>query len=306
MKKFKNFFKKNLKFIIILIVAIIITSMVSVYAAYNYLSTDVSYTKADGTTVSVADALNELYKNKSSSSTGTTTSSIEVSTKINYVGSYADVDRDGKVDGIIFADLAFGKSGQWGGNDSGKYSYSAVTSGLKTYNISQLAYNDSIWGTHAVISPASGTNGTDRFYIMTLTDYESTECYWYKSASGKMSDYSSYTSTAFGKGKENTTKMITKWNASGYGTQDAGDLWGKVQTASNANWFIPSSGEWGAIASNLGITSSNYSSTYKLQKSYWSSSQNNANSAWYARFSDGSMNNKRVDNTNYVRLAATF
>ena len=150
MKKFKNFLKKNLKFIIILIVAIIITSMVSVYAAYSYLSTDVSYTKADGTTVSVADALNELYKNKSSSSTGTTTSSIEVSTKINYVGSYADVDRDGKVDGIIFADLAFAGSGSWGSS----FSYSAVTSGLKTYNISQLAYNDSIWGTHAVISPA--------------------------------------------------------------------------------------------------------------------------------------------------------
>ena len=305
MKKFKNFFKKNLKFIIILIVAIIITSMVSVYAAYSYLSTDVSYTKADGTTVSVADALNELYKNKSSSSTGTTTSSIEVSTKINCVGSYADVDRDGKVDGIIFADLAFGKSGQWGGNDSGKYSYSAVTSGLKTYNISQL-YNDSIWGTHAVISPASGTNGTDRFYIMTLTDYESTGCYWYKSASGKMSDYSSYTSTAFGKGKENTTKMITKWNASGYGTQDAGDLWGKVQTASNANWFIPSSGEWGAIASNLGITSSNYSSTYKLKNDYWSSSQYGTLSAWGTLFSNGHMTNYSVDRTTYVRLAATF
>ena len=297
MKKFKNFFKKNLKFIIILIVAIIITSMVSVYAAYSYLSTDVSYTKADGTTVSVADALNELYKNKSS---------IEVSTKINYVGSYADVDKDGNVDGIIFADLAFGKSGQWGGFDSGKYSYSAVTSGLKTYNISQLAYNDSIWGTHAVISPASGTNGTDRFYIMTLTDYESTGCYWYKSAYGKMSDYSSYTSTAFGKGKENTTKMITKWNASGYGTQDAGDLWGKVQTASNANWFIPSSGELAAFASNLGITKDNYGSTYKLKFYYWSSSQRNTYHAWSTTFGTGDVGINTVDFTCYVRLAATF
>ena len=295
MKKFNNFLKKNLKFIIILIVAIIITSMVSVYAAYSYLSTDVSYTKADGTTVSVADALNELYKNKSS---------IEVSTKINYVGSYADVDKDGNVDGIIFADLAFGKSGQWG-YDSGKYSYSAVTSGLKTYNISQL-YNDSIWGTHAVISPASGTNGTDRFYIMTLTDYESTGCYWYKSAFGKMSDYSSYTSTAFGKGKENTTKMITKWNASGYGTQDAGDLWGKVQTASNANWFIPSSGELAAFASNLGITKDNYSSTYKLKNFYWSSSQGDTRNAWITDFGGGYMSDGRVYDTSYVRLAATF
>ena len=294
MKKFNNFLKKNLKFIIILIVAIIITSMVSVYAAYSYLATDVSYTKPDGTGTSVKAALDELYKKAT------------VTQQIDCTGNYADINGDGTVDGIIFADLAFGKSGQWGGFDSGKYSYSAVTSGLKTYNISQLAYNDSIWGTHAVISPASGTNGTDRFYIMTLTDYESTGCYWYKSAFGKMSDYSSYTSTAFGKGKENTTKMITKWNASGYGTQDAGDLWGKVQTASNANWFIPSSGEWGAIASNLGITSSNYSSTYKLQNSYWSSSQLSDGGAWYTYFSLGDMYHGNVNSTYYVRLVATF
>ena len=294
MKKFKNFLKKNLKFIIILIVAIIITSMVSVYAAYSYLATDVSYTKPDGTGTSVKAALDELYKKAT------------VTQQIDCTGNYADINGDGTVDGIIFADLAFGKSGQWGSYDSGKYSYSAVTSGLKTYNISQLAYNDSIWGTHAVISPASGTNGTDRFYIMTLTDYESTGCYWYKSASGKMSDYSSYTSTAFGKGKENTTKMITKWNASGYGTQDAGDLWGRVQTASNANWFIPSSGEWGAIASNLGITSSNYSSTYKLQNYYWSSSQGIPDSAWGAYFSGGNMSFDSVYSTGYVRLVATF
>ena len=294
MKKFNNFLKKNLKFIIILIVAIIITSMVSVYAAYSYLATDVSYTKPDGTGTSVKAALDELYKKAT------------VTQQIDCTGNYADINGDGTVDGIIFADLAFGKSGQWGSYDSGKYSYSAVTSGLKTYNISQLAYNDSIWGTHAVISPASGTNGTDRFYIMTLTDYESTGCYWYKSAFGKMSDYSSYTSTAFGKGKENTTKMITKWNASGYGTQDAGDLWGKVQTASNANWFIPSSGELAAFASNLGITSSNYSSTYKLQNSYWSSSQSSTGGAWFASFSDGDMYMSPVDYANYVRLAATF
>ena len=293
MKKFNNFLKKNLKFIIILIVAIIITSMVSVYAAYSYLATDVSYTKPDGTGTSVKAALDELYKKAT------------VTQQIDCTGNYADINGDGTVDGIIFADLAFGKSGQWGGFDSGKYSYSAVTSGLKTYNISQL-YNDSIWGTHAVISPASGTNGTDRFYIMTLTDYESTECYWYKSASGKMSDYSSYTSTAFGKGKENTTKMITKWNASGYGTQDAGDLWGKVQTASNANWFIPSSGELAAFASNLGITKDNYSSTYKLQNSYWSSSQSYPRSAWSTLFSKGFMGGTSVDTTIYVRLVATF
>ena len=31
-----------------------------------------------------------------------------------FVGNYADVDNDGTVDGVIFADLAVGRSGQWG------------------------------------------------------------------------------------------------------------------------------------------------------------------------------------------------
>ena len=210
------------------------------------------------------------------------------------------------MDGIIFADLAIGGSGTWSSTNSSTFSYSAVTSGLKSYYISNDSYTDSTWGTHPVISPVSGTSGTDRFYIMSLTDFDSSKHYWYYSANGKMRDYSSYTSTAFGKGKENTTNMITKWNASGYGTQDSNDMWKLIQTKVNAGWFVPSKDEWSAFGKTLGITTSNYSSTYKLQKWYWSSSQNGTYYAWSANFYTGCMYDINVNNTYYVRLAATF
>lgn len=166
MKKLKNFFKKNLKVIIIFIVSMIITSMVSVYAAYNYLSTDVSYTKADGTTVSVADALNELYKSKTS-----------ISTDANYTGCYADVNDDGTVDGVIFIDLAKGASGT-GLQET--YSYDVKQSGLKMYQLStkKSSYTDSHFGRHAVITQVGGSTGEDRFYVMALSDYSTSGYIW--------------------------------------------------------------------------------------------------------------------------------
>ena len=60
---------------------------------------------------------------------------------------------------------------------------------------------------------------------MSLSDFDNSEPYWYKNA-GTMSDY---TSTAFGKGKDNTQNMITKWNTSGYGDQNDNDMWKLIQ-----------------------------------------------------------------------------
>ena len=57
-----KFLKKHIKIILIFVVSMLIVSMVSVYATYSYLAQDVSYTKTDGTEVSVKDALDELYK----------------------------------------------------------------------------------------------------------------------------------------------------------------------------------------------------------------------------------------------------
>ena len=53
--------KNNIRKIMLLLSLTVIVSGVSVYATYKYLASDVSYTKSDGTDVSVEEALNELY-----------------------------------------------------------------------------------------------------------------------------------------------------------------------------------------------------------------------------------------------------
>ena len=235
-----------------------------------------------------------------------------INTTEDYTGYYADTDGNpDTVEGIIFADLAHNGSGKWGHNGV-NYSYSAVTSGLKEYYISKESYTDTKtgYGTKGVISAKEGTSGADRFYVMSLSDFDSSMHYWYYSAYGKeMSDYSTYTSTAFGKGKENTEKMITKWNASGYGAQDDNDMWKLIQDKVKQGWFVPSSGEWSAFGVMLqgkGLTTSNYSSDFGLQSYYWSSSQANSYyGAWGAYFNCGYMT-IQVYATNYVRLASTF
>ena len=138
---------------------------------------------------------------------------------------------------------------------------------------------------------------------MALEDVNSgTEYYWYNSASGNMSDYSSTTSKNFGAGKTNTTNMIAKWNNSSYGSQNSRDMWGVIQSQVNEGWFVPSRKEWAAFAGSL----EKRNTTYELNDVYWSSSQNNTNNAWNANFNNGYMNNNNVNNNNYVRLSASF
>ena len=251
MKRLKNFFKKNLKVIIIFIVSMIITSMVSVYAAYNYLSTDVSYTKADGTTVSVADALNELYKSKTS-----------ISTDANYTGCYADVNDDGTVDGVIFIDLAKGASGT-GLKET--YSYDVKQSGLKMYQLStkKSSYTDSHFGTHAVITQVGGSTGKDRFYVMALSDYSTSTYIW-----------------------ANACKL--------------------TKTVGSVTFRLPSKTEWAAFAGQFSITSSNYSSTYGLRYSYWTSTEYGSSNAWGMYFSSGYFDSNSKGYMIYARLCATF
>ena len=98
-------------------------------------------------------------------------------TSTNYTGYYADVNDDGIVDGVIFIDLAYGASGQWG-DGNGKYSYSAVTSGLSSYKISTKTSSYSgKFGTKSVIAP-NGTSGSPRFYVMALSDFDTSKHTW--------------------------------------------------------------------------------------------------------------------------------
>ena len=138
---------------------------------------------------------------------------IRLQEKKDYTGYYADTDgKPNTVEGIIFADLAHKGSGTWSTTNSSSYSYSAATSELKEYYISKESYTDTKtgYGTTGVISAKKGTSGADRFYVMSLSDFDNSQHYWYKNAYDKMSDYSTYTSTAFGKGRENTQKMVER------------------------------------------------------------------------------------------------
>ena len=231
-----------------------------------------------------------------------------ISTDTEYVGYYADFEGDGSIEGIIYADLAQGKSGQWGTDSYGTYSYATET-GLKDYYISKKSYVGD-FGTKDVITALEGSVGKERFYVMALEDFNDGHgpTYpWYGTA--QMDDYATVTSTDFGAGKTNTANMIAKWNASDYGPQDDNDtykdMWGVIQEEVEKGWFVPSRAEWAAFGSNLNITKDDYAD-YNLSIWCWSSSQYYTGNAWGAYFSGGFMGSYGVDRIIYVRLSATF
>ena len=271
----------------------------------------------DGKSFTVDSDGNVTSKEDSNQPTPNPTDKISKST--SYVGYYADIEADGTVDGVIYADLAVGNqgSGQWSDLD-GKYSIPTVTEGLKDYHISKTNYKaNEGFGTKDVISP-TGT-GKDRFYIMALTDIDGkknvTSYDWYNVADGKMIDYATTTSEDFGKGKSNTTTMISKWNAKAYGDQDQcssghKDMWGQIQEKVNNGWFVPSKTEWSAFVGELGISNDSSNEKYYenlgLSSFYWSSSQSSASNAWGADFISDYMSYSNVNLEGYVRLSATF
>ena len=214
----------------------------------------------------------------------------------SYVGYYADVDGDGTVDGIIFADLLHGKTGQWG-DSNGTYTIPTIESTkVKSYKISQEDYTDPLGGTSKILTTSG--DGNDRFYVMDLTNVGTSE---YRLANSQMSG----TITTFGSGKANTQTLRETNNL--YFT-----LREPIESKVNKGWFIPSKEEWSAFGEELGITRSNYSAK-GLSREYWSSSQNDTDlsCAWYADFDFACMeymngNNGDDYDYNYVRMATTF
>ena len=233
-----------------------------------------------------------------------------ISKTISYIGYYADIDGNGIVDGIIYADLAFDDSRQWG-NENGDYSYTKKGI-LNNYYISKKSYKYKNFESNPVIAPIDKVEENDRFYVMALTDFNSgTQYSWYYSANsneGEMKD----TSGLFGKGKENTNKMIDVWKNSKYGTGDTGtrkDIWGQIDTQVSEGWFIPSRGEWasfGIFVAEEGLEAS--ASAYGLKDMYWSSTQDRAmnKNALCTNFHSGSMGFSTISSTCFVRLSTTF
>lgn len=206
-----------------------------------------------------------------------------------------------------------GGNGVWNSYDSsnssynlkGKYSISKITS-PKDYYVSQKSYTNKLGGSAEVITPVGTSN--DRFYIVSLNNLFGTYD-WYNSANGNMKDYTTTTSEKFGKGKDNTSSMISKWENKAYGEQDNctnhKDIWGQIKNQSEIGWFIPSREEWADFANQLEITKSNYISK-GLSGWYWASSQSNSNNAHYITFDYGHITNDFVNYDAYVRLATSF
>ena len=229
---------------------------------------------------------------------------------------YADLEGDGTVDGVIFADLAGEEeNGEWGSNGYGVYTIPSET-GLKQYYI-KGEYIDEHFGTGKVIAPMEGTSGNERFYVMALDNFTTenyTTFYWYNNAFGNLdSSYNVATSAndfaeagAEPTGRINTERMIASWNSSQYGAQNERDMWGVIQDEVDDGWFVPSKSEWSAFGSAFGITRSNYSSKYGLSGLCWSSSQFGTRLAYYADFTSGNIRNLNVYSIYYVRLATTF
>lgn len=239
---------------------------------------------------------------------GTVTYTAEIEKPLeSYVGCYADVDGNGTVDGVIFADLAFSKTGKWDDNfDTSNYSYDAIpTDQLKNYTISQENYSGA-FGDKPVLSPEG--SGKDRFYVMVLEDFGDNTYEWYDAAHNNMNDYASTTNEAFGSGKTNTATMINKWNAQAYGNQNYdNDIWGAIQAQANNGWFLPSARDWSAFGSNLGITYDNYQSFGIDHGDYWTSTQVDEEYIYVASPADGRVAYTiSPSNSNYVRLTTTY
>lgn len=230
----------------------IVETKTSTSSSYSYTYTGL----AEGTTYYLRVSVTDRVGN---AKTGTVViQSTGLSESTSYVGYYADVDGNGSVDGVIYADLAIGGSGQWSGN-LGNYTIPKGNN-FKKYGISQKNYTND-FGTNDVIK-VTNASGNERFYVMALDDVDSSWHDWYGNPFKDMNDYASYTSRAFGSGEHNTRNMITKWNAKGYGETDEDDVWGLSEVQNGINkepaWYVPSSGELSAFLVELGITEKNF------------------------------------------------
>ena len=251
--------------------------------------------------------------------------------KISVSGlKYADLDGDGTADGIIVADISKASTDKdtykggnpWGGSSNGSFSYTKKeTSELRGYSENTYKYTNADGSTaDGTLITCTNNTGTPRYYVLSLANYDGNLHYWYKNAKGNMSDYSTFTSKDFGKGKENTEKMIERMknhsDTSKYGvdygeatTGTNADIWNIIEDKVKDGWFVPSKAEWSAFASYLNISTSrdtSFYANYGLSSWCWSSSQNSSISAWKARFDIGYMYDNIVNYTNSLRLCATF
>ena len=206
---------------------------------------------------------------------------------------------------------------------------------LSTYEIikdsnGNIKKFDGPFGSRGMLQRKTAVTNGDRFYVLALEDFDSNGHCWYNKATN-MTDYATYTSTSFGSGKENTSKMITAWNNKKYGEQIGNssypDVWGVIQDKANAGWFVPSRDEWNAFGAFFKVGGEwssvfgaepddkdtftdyyDYNTKYKLSDWCWSSSQRSADRAYGVGFGTGNSYTIGVldGSGDRVRLGSTF
>ena len=129
-----KFINKNLKFILIMILVIILSSGVTAYAVYNYQASQVLYSK-NGTETTVKDALDELYNNLTGVCYLGTGTSFDI--KSIFPDNYTSLTEDNFIIGVQRKD-AGGNAGDGGTGHSG----SVAAGGSTAFELSK-SYNPS-------------------------------------------------------------------------------------------------------------------------------------------------------------------
>ena len=176
-------------------------------------------------------------------------------TATSYVGCYADINGDGVAEGLIYADLALGRTKE---NKDVHYTGAYPSdekfpnyliqydipkrTGLKKYKIVNENYKGD-FGIHPLITTVENTSGNNRFHIIALK-YEKIEnslakCYF----NVKRGE----TSNSFGSGMANTQKIMNNWKAG----EGETDTYKAIKAKVDAGWFIPSLDETAAELGEL-------------------------------------------------------
>ena len=303
----------------IILICVVVISLVGIAIGIKPLMADSISNITSSWGSEAKESLNDAWSEDGSSSSQEQdkTQVTPISKTKSYIGKYADINCDGTVDGIIFADFAFDKSGTYGTGTEyaqyGSYSYTAETTELKDYYVSQASYTGA-FGTAEVIAPVSGKRDGSgvRFYVMFLQDHYATginnTCNWYYSAkdynevSFNISEYYSTIKDEFGAGQLNTEEMLYLWSNEILGSRNTEDIWSAIGDRINQAYdFVPSRAQWAAFADAFGITSLNYEQ-YGLNSSYWSSTPCIDYCAYATAFSLGGIINNGFRSDCHVRL----
>ena len=130
----KKIIKDNIKIILAVVIAVIITSGISVYATYQYFAKDIGYTKKDGSQVSVEAALNELYvKSKNISSEVVASQQYTQSTN-NPTGN---IEYTFEKKGYVIVNF---------GTRSAGGSTGTTTHSIKINDVEKSSNNENLWG----------------------------------------------------------------------------------------------------------------------------------------------------------------